>query len=158
MSTVKEEIVGVIYAIKSANTDRVYIGSTSRDDLKRRLESHEGSWRAWQGGKGSYYTSFEIFKDGDHSIENMETVKTGGKAALLQREQYYFTLFGSRAVNARNAHTSKAERREQHRKSYEKRKEKYNATITCDVCGTSVARQHKTRHDKTKKHIANLDK
>ena len=64
-------LVGRIYAIKSPNTDKVYIGSTSKT-LETRLKTHYKNYNCWLKGKSSYVTSYDILKEGRAYIELIE--------------------------------------------------------------------------------------
>jgi hypothetical protein len=59
------------YKITSANTDKVYIGSTEKD-INERLKQHEQDYKRYQDGKYHNVTSFEILECKDYKIELLE--------------------------------------------------------------------------------------
>ena len=59
------------YKITSANTDKVYVGSTEKD-INTRLQIHEAQYRNFKDGKFHYITSFEILEYKDYKIELLE--------------------------------------------------------------------------------------
>jgi hypothetical protein len=59
------------YKITSANTDKVYIGSTKKD-INERLQNHEAQYRLFKDGKYHNVTSFEILECKDYKIELLE--------------------------------------------------------------------------------------
>ena len=79
---------GKIYAIKSNQTDKVYIGSTIRP-LNRRLDGHKSDYKSYLNDKFSYVTSFEIVKFEDCFIELLEEVMCQDKIELHKIEGQY---------------------------------------------------------------------
>ena len=59
------------YKITSANTDKVYVGSTDKD-VNARLQIHEAHYRLFKDGKYHNVTSFEILECKDYKIELLE--------------------------------------------------------------------------------------
>ena len=161
-------VLGVIYKVSSSASNRVYIGSTGSEDIKKRLRSHERAWRSWRAGKYPSCAVFKIFEDGDYKIEALETVTSTDGITLREREAYYYRLFGDAVVNARNPHQTKAERKEQqhnaHRKRYSdpdvrKARLEYQAMVVrCEVCNEDGRLGQRARHNKSLKHLANLKK
>ena len=76
---------GKIYAIRSYQTDDIYIGS-SIDRLSNRLSNHRTGFKNYQSGKGTYVTSYEVVKYQDAFIELVEEVKANNKIELNRRE------------------------------------------------------------------------
>ena len=76
---------GKIYAIRSHQTDNVYIGSTC-DALYKRLYAHRGFKKKFDAGVGNYTTSFDILSYEDHYIELIENCPCDSKIELLRRE------------------------------------------------------------------------
>ena len=80
---------GKIYAIKSNETDEVYIGSTC-DILKGRFCSHKADFkRKLRGEKFRYSTSDKLLKYSDAYIELIEEYPCETKRELLDREGYF---------------------------------------------------------------------
>jgi hypothetical protein len=90
---------GKIYKITSANTDKIYIGSTIRT-LKQRLQGHLKSYNQWLNkmllGK---ITSFDIIEMNNYEIELIEEYKCKNKKELETKERYYIELYKDIVVN-----------------------------------------------------------
>ena len=77
---------GKIYAIKSKETEEVYIGS-SCSTLKKRMSSHKADYkRKLKGGKFRGTTSDKILKYADAYIELIEECPCETKRDLLDKE------------------------------------------------------------------------
>ena len=83
-------ISGKIYALKSPDTDKIYIGSTSRS-LTQRWNEHRADIRYLQANnpKKAYKktTATEITKFGNAYIELIEEFKCDTREELLKRER-----------------------------------------------------------------------
>jgi len=80
-------LTGRVYAIRSPNTFRVYIGSTM-GSLQARLRKHKVDAEAFATGKRKYeVTSTQILKAGEASIELLEEVRCESREELLMRER-----------------------------------------------------------------------
>ena len=76
---------GKIYTIRSHQTDKIYIGSTTQP-LSKRLSAHKAHFRAYLDGKYNNVTSFEIIKYGDAYIELLEEYPCETKDQLHKKE------------------------------------------------------------------------
>jgi hypothetical protein len=80
---------GKIYAIRSYQTDEIYIGSTTQK-LCRRLSKHRSNKKTYeQKGKGSNITSYQILEFNDAYIELIELCPCSTKEELLNREGHF---------------------------------------------------------------------
>lgn len=79
---------GKIYAIRSYQTDEIYIGSTIAE-LSRRLTSHVTDYKCWLGGTGLYKSSFAILDYPDYYIELIEKYPCQSREELCQREGHH---------------------------------------------------------------------
>jgi len=79
---------GKIYAIRSYQTDIIYIGSTC-SPLSKRFYNHKYKYKQWKQGEYRYITSFEIFKYDDAYIELIELYPCNSKIELHKREGEY---------------------------------------------------------------------
>jgi hypothetical protein len=52
-----------IYKIESHLGDKIYIGSTTKEYLSQRMDSHRGNYKVWKDGKINKTTSFELFDE-----------------------------------------------------------------------------------------------
>jgi len=76
---------GKIYAIRSLQTTKYYIGSTCLE-LHKRLYSHKQNYKGFVNNKDKYMSSFEIIKYDDCYIELIEYFPCKTKAELRRRE------------------------------------------------------------------------
>ena len=76
---------GKIYSIRSHQTDKFYIGSTTQP-LSKRLSAHKAHFRAYLDGKYHKVTSFDIIEYGDAYIELLEECPCETKDQLHKRE------------------------------------------------------------------------
>ena len=76
---------GKIYTIRSHQTDKIYIGSTTQP-LSKRFHCHKGRYIISLSRKTNYITSFEIIKYGDAYIELLEEFPCETKDQLHKRE------------------------------------------------------------------------
>ena len=61
-----------IYAIRSAQTDDIYIGSTIQPLLCKRMAGHRAAYKYHFSGIGEYVSSYKILQLGDAYIELLE--------------------------------------------------------------------------------------
>lgn len=76
---------GKIYSIRSYQTDKIYIGSTTQP-LSKRLYKHKINFKNYNKGKYCYTTSYEIVKHDDCYVELLELCPCTCKEELLKRE------------------------------------------------------------------------
>jgi hypothetical protein len=76
---------GKIYAIRSHQTEDIYIGSTTTK-LSKRLYGHKSNFKKWKNGKYHYVTSFELMKYDDCYIELLQGYSCDSKMELHKRE------------------------------------------------------------------------
>jgi hypothetical protein len=76
---------GKIYSIRSHQTDKIYIGSTTQP-LSKRLSAHKAHFRAYLDGKYHKITSYDIIEYGDAYIELLEDFPCETKDQLHKRE------------------------------------------------------------------------
>ena len=76
---------GKIYALKSKDCDKFYIGSTCTS-LAKRLDKHRRHYKEYLNGKGKYISSYEVVKQDDCEIELIEKYPCTCKGELFQQE------------------------------------------------------------------------
>ena len=159
---------GSIYKIISRNTDKIYIGSTTKSLIKRLLQ-HEQDYQKYKRGKCNYTTSFKILEFENYHIELIESIEFESKNELRQREGYIIKKNRNICVNRCIAGQTKQESdkiyRIQNRDKLCKSKKEYyiqnrdrihkhnNESLNC-ACGKTYTRQNKSRHEKCNFHIA----
>lgn len=79
-------MIGFIYIIKSPNTDKYYIGSTTKKTINIRLSYHKSDYLRYLKGKYGKVMSFEIIKEGEPYIELLEQYTVENKKELLKYE------------------------------------------------------------------------
>ena len=167
---------GKIYAIRSHQTDKIYIGSTSQA-LSTRFGTHRRFFSSWKNGSRHYTTSYEILENDDCYIELLENYPCNDKNELRRREGELI-----RAMNCINKNIAGRTQKEyyndnreeiiacqieyyndnkQKRKDYQKQyynnnKEKIKNLSkekhACE-CGGKYTTCNKTQHLNTKKHV-----
>ena len=78
-----------IYKIVSSQTDKVYIGSTTKTYLSQRMAEHRANYKKYSNEKFYYLTSFEIVKYDDAEIILIEAFSCETKDELHARERYW---------------------------------------------------------------------
>lgn len=147
----------IIYMIKSKNEDddNVYIGSTK--DFKQRMRLHKSKCNNEKDRSYNYFIYQYIRQNGGWDsfqcdiIHEFDYEDDKHKRKI---EQEYINKFG-KGLNSDKAYQP-LERRD-YLKQYqidnkEKITEQKKIKITCE-CGTSYTKNHKTRHEKSNKHI-----
>ena len=81
---------GRIYKLVSFETDKCYIGSTTRTYLSERLGTHKGDYRNYQQGKRrSNLSCFELLQHSDCKIILIENYPCDSRYELEARERYW---------------------------------------------------------------------
>tara|TARA_R110001592_G_scaffold7037_2_gene39538 strand:- start:2908 stop:3285 length:378 start_codon:yes stop_codon:yes gene_type:complete len=91
---------GLIYGLRCKKTNKLYIGSTIQP-LKLRHSKHITDYRGWSGYKNNkprgYRTSFEIIKNDDYEVFEIEKYSCDNKQELEARETLY--ILNNECVN-----------------------------------------------------------
>jgi len=125
-----------IYTIRSHQTDKFYIGSTTQKYLCRRFDNHKSNYHLFLNNKRNYTSSFDILKFEDAYIELLEYVNCNSREQLEKKEGEYIWQYKDQIVNINIAGRTKEEWK----------KEK----IKCPICDIEITKQSLTRHDKAK--------
>ena len=166
---------GKIYAIRSFQTDNIYIGSTIQP-LRKRLHDHRFCYER----KCTTISSFEILKFDDNYIELLEEYPCENKMQLFRREGELIRLHKNSTVNKIIAGRTKLEYEhdnfelvKERRKSYnirnretigEKKKlyyeenkaeilENHKSIVAHCLCGSTYRACSKSVHEKSTKHL-----
>jgi hypothetical protein len=173
-----------IYKIVCNTTNDVYYGSTTLS-IETRLKLHLKDYNRYLLGKTTNKTtSFEILKNNNYSIIEVEKV---GKDNLLERENFYITNFEcvnknapcptpelkkiSRTNTVKKYNNSvkgkkNTKKYSQTEKNKEYKKQYKNTDIYINyrkkkyhcICGSELLLTNKPTHDKSKKHFKLLEK
>jgi hypothetical protein len=162
---------GKIYAIRSYQTDKIYIGSTIQR-LSKRKAQHKEKYLKYLNGKSHYVKSYDILKYDDWYLELLENYPCNIKEELLKREGELIRDNNcvNRCIAGRSFKVWYQQNREdqlkkmkirRQQKNYKhskptlesilKQKHKYN----CD-CGKTIQRGERARHNKTIYHRMNI--
>jgi hypothetical protein len=160
-----------IYKIQKIGGDsEIYIGSTTKDYLSQRMDKHRSNYKYWKLRHGRFITSFKLFDL--YGVENceivlLESVNCNSKDELRAREGFYIqnNICVNKNVAGRSIkdykklyyETNKENIKEKVNKYNEINKEKINLQFTCD-CGCKTSKKHKSRHEKSNKHLKLLEK
>lgn len=77
---------GKIYCIRSHQTDKIYIGSTTKKYLTSRIAQHKTDYKRWIVGNKNYVSSYEILQYPDCYIELLENYPCESAKELHKRE------------------------------------------------------------------------
>jgi hypothetical protein len=81
---------GKIYKIVCHTTNKIYIGSTTKEHLSRRLSCHIADYKRFVAGKSkTCITSRFVLENNNYSIELIELVPCESRSELTLREAYY---------------------------------------------------------------------
>ena len=107
---------GKIYAIKSSQTEKIYIGSTTKT-LNDRFLGHKCGYNKWvEDNNNSYTTSYEIIKYEDAYIELLEKYPCDDKMELNKKEGEY--IRNMECINKRIEGRTKKEYMKEYGKEY----------------------------------------
>ena len=157
---------GKIYKIVCNVTDEVYIGSTCQPTVARRLAKHVDNYKEHKKGKRGYTTSFRIIERGDYTAYLVESFPCDSKDELTKREGEVIRQMKNECTvvncvipgrtNAEyrvdNADKIKADKQKWREDNVDKIKDYRKTKYTCE-CGSEICLKHKSRHERTTKHI-----
>ena len=153
------------YAIRSHQTDNIYIGSTS-EFICKRMQHHKYKYKIFLKTNLLYVTSYEILKYDDAYIEIIEEYENITRDTLRKYEGNLIRNIPcvNKFIPTRTAREYRADNREKYqlyektpncrktRKEYrDKNIEKINETLEC-LCGVKHSYRNKGKHVKSKKH------
>ena len=134
-------IRGRIYKITSAQTDNIYIGSTTKS-LERRLSNHKSDFKRYLNNKTHYKSGYDIVKFDDAIIELIEEKEFETKDEMLFRERYFIEQ--NKCINSSKRPIITHD---------EGKREREN--IKC-ACGSSYKNGQQKRHNRTHKHMNHM--
>ena len=144
---------GYTYAVRSYQTDDIYIGSTL-GTLRQRLYKHKNDLKRYNNGKFHYVTSYEIVKYDDAFIEMIDKYENVNKIELRKYEGETIRKTEN-CVNKRIEGQTRCEYYINNKvkiKEYllinkDKILERKSAKYICE-CGKELTSNHKSRHNK----------
>lgn len=106
-----------IYKLVSSQTDKFYIGSTTRELCKRKAE-HKYEYKKYlENNNNTYITSYEIMKFEDAKIELIKEVKCENRKELEKIEGECIKEYHDRILNKQIAGRTAKEYRETNRET-----------------------------------------
>jgi hypothetical protein len=141
-----------IYTIRSYQTDKFYIGSTTQT-LPQRLTKHRSEFKRWKNGKSKNKTSsFEILQYDDYYIELLEIFPCHGKMELNKREGFYIRDNRDICVNCIIAGRTKKEYYEDNKEHILKKQVRYRQNNTEKISKRDVQRYKDNKEQILKRH------
>ena len=168
---------GKIYKIiGNIPTDPCYVGSTTKDYLSQRMAKHKNDYEHYlsdnKSSKTMVYILFEKYGVENCKIVLLENYKCSSRDELRMREQHYLDQLC--CVNRNKAFRSIDDKRASSRRSRAKFKDIRNAQkkeyriinaekirlqkslkYQCIYCDNEYNYNHKSRHERTSRHIDN---
>ncbi len=103
-----------IYKIIDKTNNNIYIGSTTRK-LLNRLSSHKNQFKQFLIRKHNYISSFEILKNNNYCIEEIESFNFISKKEMLEKEKEF--IHNNNCINiVKNPYRTKEEKKNYHQK------------------------------------------
>lgn len=112
-----------IYAIRTHESDEVYIGSTT-EKLCVRMAKHRRHYKCYKNGKHHYITSFILLEHDDAYIELLENCPCNNKEELLKNEGRWIRKT-PQCVNTRVEGRTKQEYRQENKEHCQKYDKEY---------------------------------
>ncbi len=143
-----------IYIIKSKNTDKTYVGLTTKKRITDRFSQHKWAYKQIVKGKPSEcnYMSKELLKHGDCWVELLEEYPCENKYEIKKRENYWINQY-----DTINKIRFVEDTEEEHNNMYEKRNaNKIFRDCECGGRFQNIAYDINRHHD-TKKHQKYLE-
>jgi hypothetical protein len=147
---------GKIYKIEPIcdhDEGEVYIGSTTKDYLSQRMDTHRADYKSWLKGARGRVMSFKLFDKygvANCTINLIETACVETKDQLKAREAHYIQTI--KCVNKNiPGRTNKQYSKIYYRNNTERIRIKQNTKFICE-CGGSHTYVNKIPHSNTLKH------
>ena len=117
-----------IYKIVSNHTDKIYIGSTTKQYLSNRKAVHKAHYKMWKADNTNQYcSSFELYDLGDVDYILLELYKCDSKDELSARERYWIEQNINNVVNIVKRPSASREEQNQRKKDYNIENKEYMA-------------------------------
>ena len=152
-----------IYKIESSQGPKIYIGSTTKQYLSQRMDSHRSNFKQWKkGNRANKTTSFELFEE--YGVENcniilLEVFPCNSKDEAHAREAYHIKSIKcvNKVIPGKISETYfkdyNKKYRQDHKEELLKKDRLYKeANKYICPCGKGTAIHHKVRHEKSKFH------
>ncbi len=136
----------------------VYFGSTTKKYLSQRMDDHRSQYKSWQKGVGKKTRSFELFDK--YGVDNcriilLERVNANSKDELIAREAHH--IKNNKCVNGLVPQRTVKEYYEDNKHTILPKHNIYKKQKILCCCGTFTTFGHKTRHEKTLRHLKHFE-
>jgi hypothetical protein len=138
----------------------IYIGSTCKEYLSQRMDTHRRDYKQWKNGNFSYtkissYNLFDKYGVDNCKITLLEVCSCTSRDELIARESHYIRT--KKCINKIIPDRKMKEWIEDNKEHIAKQKQNWNAIDTkikyeCE-CGAIISRHGIARHLKNKKHL-----
>ena len=155
-----------VYKIWSTQGDKIYVGSTTKDYLSQRMDTHRSDYKLWKQGKRGLVMSFTLFDE--YGLENCFIELLDAKTCTSKDELKKLEGGYIRNLTCVNKYIPDRDKKEyyednkeqileQKKEYYNDNKEKINEIVQCQ-CGCFLTRQSKSsaRHINSQRHINGL--
>ena len=115
---------GKIYTIRSHQTDKIYIGSTTQP-LSKRLSYHKTQYKQYLNGKSPFITAYDILQYEDAYIELLEEYPCDNREQLFKKEGELIRG-GSNCVNKRIEGRTNKQYKEDNKDKIKEYQKEYN--------------------------------
>ena len=171
---------GKIYQITSYSGDKIYIGSTTKQYLSSRMDSHRSHYKRWKNGtcgKIMVYDMFDEYGVGNCKILLLELYPCNSNDELIAREGYFIRTIecvnkvtpgrtlkeyrednkdkiSEKAKQYREDNKDKiSEKAKQYREDNKEKYKKYREVkMICD-CGSNICQGALSKHNHSTKHL-----
>ena len=173
------DITGIIYCLKSNQTDKIYIGSSTLS-LKKRFSLHKNAYKKYYDKRK--YSSFELLKYDDCYIELIKIVCCSRKnlyilegqeimknekcinkliagnmikfsSIIAYNKQHETKKYSQEEINETKKHNEKTYMKKYLKtEKYKNYQKEYNKNRNLCNCGGFYKMKHKNEHEKTNKH------
>ena len=117
-----------IYKIISPHTDKIYIGSTTKQYIACRKAVHKKHYQMWKDDNTKQYcSSFELYDLGDIEYILLEAYECNSKDELRARERYWIEQNINNIVNIVKRPIASKEEQNQRKKDYNVENKEYMA-------------------------------
>jgi hypothetical protein len=144
---------GKIYALRSYQTEHIYIGSTIQP-LSVRKGEHKKNYKKYLNNIYGYTTSYELVKYDDYYIELLEICPCHTKEELLRKEGEFIRAMT--CVNKQIAGRTKKEYNDDNKESRKIKNENNKNRYTCEICKyNTYSKTDYLKHENTIRHKSN---
>jgi hypothetical protein len=106
----KDYSKGKIYMVVCRKTGKQYVGSTTKQYLSQRLDTHRSDYKAWLNKTGNYCYSVLVLENEDYYIKLLQLYPCTCNDELRMKEQEY--IDANECVNHNKSYRSEEDKKE----------------------------------------------